>query len=359
MQAQVKKLDFTGQDIYVGIDTHLKSWKVTIMVDNVLYKTYSQPPQAEVLHQYLVRNFPGGRYHSAYEAGFCGYWIHNRLKALGINSIVVNAADIPTTDKERTQKEDARDSRKIARALRNRELKAIHVPANKILEDRSLIRSRQMIVEDIVRYKQRIKSFLYFHGIEIPACFIKPSTHWSGKFMRWLESIQLHEKSGNIALSTLIQEVKNDRALMLKLTADIRDLSKSTYYKEDVMLLRTIPGIGLLTAILLLAELDIMNRFENIDNLCSYVGLVPSTNKSGDFEKDGEITPRGHSYLRKAIIESSWIAIRNDPALMKSFCEYSKRMPSNKAIIRIGKKLLNRIRFVVKNRKAYEYQMVA
>lgn len=216
-----------------------------------------------------------------------------------------------------------------------------------------------MLVEDLVRYKQRIKSFLYFHGIEIPESFIKPTTHWSGKFMQWLESISLNEQSGNIALSTLIQEVDNNRALVLKLTADIRNLSKTAYYKEDVMLLRSIPGIGLLTAMLLLTELDIMNRFENIDNLCSYIGLVPSTNKSGENDKDGDITPRGHSFLRKAIIESSWIAVRNDPALMKSFYEYSKRMPSNKAIVRIGKKLLNRIRFVIKNRKAYEYRVVA
>lgn len=113
MQAQVKELDFTGQDIYVGIDTHLKSWKVTIMVNKLLHKTYSQPPKAEVLHQYLSRNFPGGNYHSAYEAGFCGYWIHNKLKSLGINSIVVNAADIPTTDKERVQKEDSQTAGRL------------------------------------------------------------------------------------------------------------------------------------------------------------------------------------------------------------------------------------------------------
>jgi transposase len=358
MQTQGSKLDFSGQNIYVGIDTHLKSWRVTILADRILHKTFSQPPKPDVLNSYLTKNFPGGTYHTAYEAGFCGYWIHNKFKSFGINSMVVNAADVPTTDKERIQKEDSRDSRKLARCLQNNELKAIHVPSNKILEDRSLIRSRQMLVQDLVRYKQRIKSFLYFHGIEIPETFAKSTTHWSYRFMSWLESISLIEQSGNIALSTLVQEVKNNRSLVLKLTAEIRNLSRTDYYQEDVKLLCSIPGIGMLTAMLLLTELDIINRFENIDHLCSYIGLVPSTNKSGENDKDGSITPRGHSFLRKAIIESSWIAVRNDPALMKSYFEYTKRMPSNRAIVRIGKKLVNRIRYVLKNKKTYEYSVV-
>jgi hypothetical protein len=68
------------------------------------------------LLEYLKVNYPDGNYFSAYEAGFCGVWIHYRLLALGINNIVVNPADIPTTQKEITQKEDSRDSRKIARS---------------------------------------------------------------------------------------------------------------------------------------------------------------------------------------------------------------------------------------------------
>jgi len=80
---------------------------------------------------------------------------------------------------------------------------------------------------------------------------------------------------------------------------------------------------------------------------------VPSTKSSGEKERTGDITPRGHSVLRTAIIESSWTAIRNDPSLMKSYLSYCKRMESNKAIIKIAKKLLSRIRFVLSNKKPY------
>ena len=110
METQISKIDFTGQNIYVGFDVHLKSWKVTVMTENSVHKSFSQSPNPKALHTYLTDHFPGGTYHSAYEAGFCGYWIHNQLLSLGIKSIVVNPSDIPTTHKEKVQKEDLRDS---------------------------------------------------------------------------------------------------------------------------------------------------------------------------------------------------------------------------------------------------------
>lgn len=358
MQGQVNKIEFNGQNIYVGFDVHLKSWKVTVMTDNLIIKTFSQAPSPNALYQYLINNFPGATYHSAYEAGFCGYWIHNKLVSLGINSIVVNPADIPTTDKEKVQKEDSRDSRKIARSLRSGELVAIHVPSLKTLEDRTMLRTRALLVKDLTRYKNRIKSFLYFHGIEFPEQFSKTDTHWSKRFILWLESITTLEKSGKIALTALITGSKNIRASMLQINKEIRLLSQTLEYQSQEKLLRSVPGIGLLTAMTLLTELETMNRFSNIDRLCGFIGLVPSTHSSGGKEKVGDITRRGHHVLRSALIESAWVAIRIDPALMKSYYEYCKRMEPNKAIIRIAKKLLSRIRFVLKNNQNYVYSVI-
>ena len=355
METQSNKIDFSNQNIYVGFDVHLKSWKVTILTEKVAVKTFSQDPNPELLYQYLKRNFPGGIYHSAYEAGFCGYWIHNKLISLGINSIVVNPADIPTTNKERVQKEDKRDSRKIARSLRSGDLKAIYVPGLKTLEDRSLLRARATMVKDLTRFKNRIKSFLYFHGIEFPDTFSNPQSHWSKRFITWLESIELSEESGKITLSSLIQQSKNLRAAVLDLTKQIQKLSGSEPYQNDVKLLRSLPGIGVLTAMTILTELETILRFSNLDKLCSYIGLVPSTSSSGEEEKTGDITPRGHSVLRTAIIESAWTAIRHDPVLLKSHLDYCKRMEPNKSIIRIAKKLLNRIKFVLKNKQLYAF----
>jgi hypothetical protein len=53
------------------------------------------------------------------------------------------------------------------------------------------------------------------------------------------------------------------------------------------------------------------------------------------------------------LIESSWVAVRKDPALLMSFNELSKKMQKNNAIVRIARKLLNRIRYVLKNKQEY------
>jgi|SRR6056297_92672 len=353
MEAKTNKLDFTGQNIYVGLDTHKNSWKVTILTDTVSHKTFSQDPVPEILYNYLKRNFPGANYFSAYEASYCGYWIHYKLTELGVKSIIVNPADIPTTNKEKIQKEDKRDSRKIAKCLRSQDLTPIHIPSNKTIQDRTLMRTRYIIVKELSRFKNRIKSLLFFYGIKFPEEFYKSNTHWSKRFINWIETLSFEEDTAAYSLSVFIKQVTYLREILLDTTRKIRALSKTEAYYYKMTLLRSIPGIGLNTAMLLLTELEDISRFKSLDKLCSYVGLIPSTNSSGDTETVGDITSRKHKALNSALIESSWIAIRHDPALLMKYSELCKKMEGNKAIIRIAKKLLNRIRYVMKNEQEY------
>lgn len=157
---------------------------------------------------------------------------------------MVNPADIPTTDKEKVMKTDPRDSIKIARSLRNGDLKPIFVPSIKTLEDRGLVRTRATLVKDLTRYKNRIKSFLYFHGIEFPEAFSKPQTHWSNRFNQWLENIEMTELCGKSSLNILLDQSKHLRTSVLQVTRQIRNLAKTDCYKIQQELLRSIPGIG-------------------------------------------------------------------------------------------------------------------
>jgi len=71
------KLDFTDQPIYIGLDVHKKSWSVSIHSALCEHKTFTQPPEVDLLVNYLRRNFPGASYHSVYEAGYSGFWVHD------------------------------------------------------------------------------------------------------------------------------------------------------------------------------------------------------------------------------------------------------------------------------------------
>jgi transposase len=94
----------------------------------------------------LERTFPGATYHTVYETGFSGFWLHDKLREKGIDCMVFNPADVPTKDKERASKTDRVDCRKLARGLRNGEIKGIYVPSRVNVEDRSLVRTRQSMV---------------------------------------------------------------------------------------------------------------------------------------------------------------------------------------------------------------------
>jgi Transposase len=137
------RLDFTGQPIYIGLDVHKKSWSVSIFSKHGEYRTFNQPPEVDKLLHYLRHHFPGGDYRSVYEAGYCGFWIHDPLREQGVQCLVVNPADIPTKNKERRTKRDRIDCRKLGRSLRNGEIEGIYVPSRSKLEDRTLIRTRQ------------------------------------------------------------------------------------------------------------------------------------------------------------------------------------------------------------------------
>ena len=65
-----KLLNLKGQIIYVGIDVHLRSWKVTIRSEELELKTFSQSPDVKGLVNHLVTNYPGARVKCVYEAGF-------------------------------------------------------------------------------------------------------------------------------------------------------------------------------------------------------------------------------------------------------------------------------------------------
>jgi transposase len=354
MQSQIRQLDFTGKNIYAGIDVHLRSWKVSIYSEALYHKTFTQPPRPGDLYKYLSKHFPNGTYYSVYEAGFCGFWIHDELLSLGINNIVVNPADVPTSDKEKKQKTDRVDSNKLARHLRSGELDAIYVHQRDLLEDRTLVRTRRTVVKEITRYKNRIKSKLHFFGIELPEKFDKVRSYWSNNFMSWLSELELNRSSGTQSIRYLLDHVKRLRKDLLEISKSIRELSQSEYYRDRVKCLLSLHGIGVITAMIVLTEIDDIYRFANQDRLASYVGLTPTSHSSGDKEIHGEMINRGNKYLKTAIVESAWIAARRDPVLHLAYNEYCKRMQCNKAIIRIARKLLNRISFVLKNEALYQ-----
>ncbi len=352
-RVQINKLDFKGQNIYVGIDVHLKSWSVTVLSDTSVLKKFSQSPHPEVLCKFLKSNYPGASYHSVYEAGFCGFWIHERLRSFGIDNIVVNPSDVPTKSSEKLRKTDAVDSNKLARSLRAGELKGIYTPDSVSLDIRSLIRLKNSITKDMTRYKNRIKSHLRYFGIDIPMEYVEPRSSWSKRFVAWLKEVETLTPSGRCTLDIQIRYLEELRRQKLEMMKALRELAKTERFQEPLRLIMTIPGIGLATGMALLSEICDISRFKNAEQLAAYIGMIPMCHSSGEKDGTGDITIRKHAIMRCNLIESAWVAVRKDPAMNIIFTENCKRMASNKAIVKIARKLVNRLFFVLKHRTEY------
>lgn len=359
MRTEITKDSFKDQSFYVGIDVHKKSWQVTILGEQYEHKTMSQNPDPDLLAAYLKRNFPGGNYHAVYEAGFSGFESCRKLNKLGVNCLVIHPADVPTSEKEKLQKTDKSDSRKLARSLRSNEFEAIHIPDPELEADRALVRQRFRLVKDVGRTKNRVKSLLFQFGIAIPDRFTASQTrHWSKIYINWLKGLAIDRLSLKQVLDNYIAIGESQRKDLLLLNKQVRNLSLTEAYKNNYRLLLSVPGIGLMTAMTFLAQIGDIGRFERLDDLCNYIGLVPKMYGSGEKMQVGKMIKRGRKELKIMLIEASWEAIRKDPALMLKFNELSKRMHKNKAIVRIARKMLSRIRFALDNQQPYELSVV-
>lgn len=351
MSTQFREISFRGHQIYVGLDVHKNSWQVSIALKEVIQKTFHMSPGSpQELKGYLDRNYPDGEYHCAYESGFCGFWIQEELTRLGIKTSVYHAIDIPTTNKEKRQKTDKRDSLKIVKALRQGDCESIYVPNKDQQKMRSLVRQRASIVEDRQRIMHRIKSHLSYYGIECEALGWRQE--WSGKHIEWLKSQA--DKSQDQTLDWMLRELALMRNMEREILKQLREISKTSTYKSAVDLLLSVPGVGLKSALVILTEIGLdFDRFDKLDRLCAYCGLMPDTNSSGEAERVGNLTHRGNRRLRCILIECAWAAIKRDPELALCYSEYKKRMAGQKAIIKIARKLLNRIRRVLNKKEKY------
>ena len=345
-------VDFSGEQINVGIDVHLKHWNVTIFHNQVYLRKFQQESNPAVLISHLRHHYPNAHFRVAYEAGFSGFWAHRVFSESGIECLVVNAADVPQTDKGIRAKNDVNDSRRIGSALAGGMLKGIYVPSLSQESDRSLVRYRYRIASDLNRCKSRIKSLLYKFGITIPSTFKKGK--WTRAFLVWLKSVRLCFEPGDFTLKRMIGQVEYFQGQLLQISGDLRTMLRSASYAKQSSLLMTVPGIGALTALTLSTELGDVKRFHTFYQLNSFVGLCPTEFSSGNSERIGPLTPRHHSMLRSLLIEAAWVAIRLDPAMLLAYNEYKNRMSSKRAIIRIARKLLNRIYYILLKQQEYE-----
>ena len=330
----------TGEAIYMGLDVHRKSWHLTVRTQQQELKKMTLPPQWQALRK-IIDHYGAPRTEVVYEAGYFGYSLHDLIIGHGARCVVTPPSLLPQESGNRV-KTDKRDSAKLARLLAKGELKAVYVPTVEERNHRQVLRHRAQMIQARTRVQLQIKAFLVFHGVPCPEC----SGKWSNLFVQQLRALDFHDSCLEQAFGSLLEQLDFFNGQILQATRNLRELACSPTYRERVRLLRTVPGVGIITAMEVLLELQDMSRFSSGEKLAAYVGLTPCQHSSGDKVRLGHITGVGKGSLRGSLTEAAWNVIKKDGVMAEKYQRIKARAGSKRAIIAIAHNLL-RIRRVL------------
>ena len=344
------KLKQNSGIVHIGLDKHLKNWVVSLQQEGQKKEVFHTADKAQGLINHLEKHYPNTERYCAHEAGFCGFSAHRELEAAGIHSIMVNAADIATTSRERKRKDDKQDALKLLAELQAGRLSKIYIPTEEEESFRGLDRFKEQLTQKIVQQKNQIRASFYVHGEEkvFKREEGKPGV-WSRKFNESLRKLKLSETRSyilNSNLDHLDYLIKEKKRILKELTKRVKEIG---VWKE----LDAIEGISGVTLCCIIAETMNIDRFEHTKNYRSFIGLVPDTQSSGERDRKIGLTKRANHGLRKSLIGAAWVAVRvKDSRYKERFDELCKTMKSTKAIIKIAGWMANRIWSVWKNYKA-------
>ena len=329
-----KKVDFSGQVCWVGVDVHKISYSVALLSEVGLRTEFSLPasPQKLLLKLASMGITIKGL---VYESGPTGFPLAWECQRAGVPVVVAAPSRIPRP-LAATGKTDRLDSMRLAELLAKDMLKSIAIPTEAENQLRSLERRRQQIVESKRTARQHIKSFILLHGLEEPDGL----SHWSLAALEALRTMPL-PKNLRASLDSYLREhaflVEELSSLRKQLAAALQTQDK----EQTVTYLRSIPGVGETIAGTFLAEIFRPERFARAEELCAYVGLAPITSHSGSGKATARLGQVGQKYLRSILVEGAWRLIAVEEQYRALFTRVRlKTGLVQKGLVAVARKLL-------------------
>jgi transposase len=336
--------------LYLGIDMHKKTWSIYPSTDLFEGKPFSMGADALQLIQWVTRYYPDHEVSCAYEACCCGFEPARIFMNEGWHIVIANPGDIPKPNKQNLQKTDLIDARNLSRQLKSGMLRPIAIPTPEQEQLRSLFRRRNDLVKQIRTIKSQIKGQLLYYNIHLPQEY--DNNTWSKAMLLWLQELVWSFSTADLTLKSRLSHYAYLHKELLVISNHLRSYCRN-HHKKDYTLLRSVPGIGPLTAIGFLAEIGDLRKFTSLKELASYIGLVPGILQSGESTIITGITPRSKALLRSYLIEASWQAVRYDPVMQQYYRSHVGKKP-NKIIVKVAHKLVSRIRAVIRTEIPYQ-----
>jgi len=168
----------------------------------------------------------------------------------------------------------------------------------------------------------------------------------------------------SITTSISLYEAINSEAakLLREIKCFINSDEISPILLKNILLLMSIPGVGHITAVTILAEIGCIDNFVASKQLVAFFGVDPAVNESGKFKGDRvKMSKRGTRFGRRALYAAALASIRNksngeatNKVLLKYYQENLKGKKAKVALVAIMHKLIKYIFAILKNQQEYQ-----
>jgi transposase len=272
------------------------------------------------------------------------YWLADMLEDAGAHVQLVNTVEAHRLVKARA-KTDRLDALRLATMAAEGILPTVYLPARQQRDERELHRFRIRLIGLQTRVKNIIHSILSKLNVATPF------SDMFGKSGRaYLDALVVREpyegqlRSALRILDGIEPEVVGAKAQIVK-ALQSNPLAK---------LIQTAPGIGELTAYLILYEVGPVERFGTHKQFVKYCCLSPGTWQSAEKRRDVPVGRHGNLYLKAALTGAAVAAIRKDGRLANHYKRLCRRKGTSTALVATARKLAISIYYMLSRKQAYQ-----
>lgn len=330
---------------YIGFDVHKRSISYCVKApDGRILEEGKLPARRAVLRQWAMRrNEP---WHGAMEATLFSGWVYDTLKPFAAELQMGHPAMMKAIAASK-KKNDQLDARKIADLVRCNLLPVCYVAPTELRELRRLLRYRNLVVAQAVRMKNKVSGLL----MEVGAEYNKKKLHGEKYFTELMDSLEevpesvkdlLRLSRGAVEMFQTTQE-----QLLVRLGKDPR-------LTERVKRLKSIRGVGDVTALTWALEVGEPQRFPSIADAVSYCGFTSALDSSADKQKRGPISQQRNAHLQTVLIEAAKLAPRWNPELAAVHEKQTEQGHRNRATLEVARKLVAYLLAVDKSGKPFQ-----
>jgi transposase len=338
--------------MYVGVDYHRKYSYLTAMNETgKIMKEGVVDNNREAVAAFLSNANCNGNTSAVLEATRNWTVMHDWLEELVDEVHLAHPLKVKAIAEAKI-KTDKIDARVLAHLLRTDLLPEAYVASPEARDVRGVLRQRMFLV----RLRTMVKNRMFGMLDRYPELSKERPTQevFSVEGVAWLKQIALKDVDRRLMDEDLglLQELNQHLATSEALVEQLAEGD------ERVKLLKTIPGFGKFFSVLVAYEVDAIERFAHEKKFFSYMGLVPSTYSSGGRTFHGRLTKQGNKYLRWAMVEAVWPAIRGDAELRAYYEGIKARKGANPAKIATGRRLATIVYRVLTQKRPYEVRKI-